>query len=178
MLGVLPGLLGVIQATEIMKWILQLGDLLVGKVLLVDALLMQFRTYTLKQHPGCDICVHYRMINSEKNRHLDLRAKLPMSDYLITPKELAQALENKENIKLIDVRKSEKHDAFNIGGQLIPLEELGQRLHELDPNKLIVTYCTSGGRSMRALHFLLEAGFTRVKSLDGGVTAWRFMNEA
>jgi adenylyltransferase/sulfurtransferase len=96
-----------------------------------------------------------------------------MTANIITVSQLQEMLKNGENIQLIDVRTVEKHQAFNIGGQLIPLEELGERLDELDPNRLLVTYCTSGGRSMRALHFLQAAGFTAVKSLEGGVSAWR-----
>ncbi len=172
-LGVLPGLLGVIQATEIMKWILQQGDLLVGRVLVVDILPMQFREFQLQQHPDCDLCVHYRMMGLFKNRDAFLRSSINMNEYTISVRELDQALKNNEEIQLIDVRTAEKHQAFNIGGKLIPLDELNGRLNELDPNKKIVTYCTSGGRSMRALQILLEAGFTSVKSLDGGMTAWR-----
>lgn len=95
-----------------------------------------------------------------------------MNNYLISPSELKKLLENKE-IQLIDVRTQEKHQTFNIGGKLIPFEELPNRLNELDQQRPIVTYCTSGGRSMRALEFLVHAGFSQVKSLDGGVTAWQ-----
>jgi sulfur-carrier protein adenylyltransferase/sulfurtransferase len=164
----------VIQATEIMKWILQQGDLLVGRVLVVDILSMQFREFQLRQHPDCDVCVHYRMIEPfKKNRYTCLRSRVNMNEYVISVRELDQALKNNEDIQLVDVRTVEKHQAFNIGGQLIPCDELNDRLNELDPNKKIVTYCTSGGRSMRALQILLAAGFTSVKSLDGGMTAWR-----
>ena len=96
-----------------------------------------------------------------------------MNEYLISPQELNEKLKNNEDIQLIDVRTPEKHQAFNIGGKLIPADELPNRLHELDPNQLIVTYCTSGGRSMHALQVLVNAGFKLVKSLDGGMTAWQ-----
>lgn len=92
---------------------------------------------------------------------------------LITPQELNALLEAKQDLQLIDVRTPEKHQAYNIGGKLIPSDELLRRLDELDPNKLIVTYCSSGGRSMRALQDLMNAGFTQVKSLDGGMNAWQ-----
>lgn len=94
-------------------------------------------------------------------------------DYLITVEELKEALAEDQDLQLLDVRTADKHEAFNIGGKLMPYDELVNRLDELDANKLIVTYCTTGGRSMMALKLLLDAGFTFVKSLDGGVTAWR-----
>lgn len=96
-----------------------------------------------------------------------------MNDYIITPDELKEMLDNNEEIELIDVRTQDKHAVFNIGGKLIPSEELPERLNEIDSNKLVVTYCTSGGRSMMALKYLLSVGFTAVKSLEGGMTAWQ-----
>lgn len=96
-----------------------------------------------------------------------------MNQWIITPQELQTLLANHEDIELVDVRTLDKHVAFNIGGKHIPMEELADRLHELDPDKLIVTYCTSGGRSMRALQYLVSNGYTSVKSLDGGMTAWQ-----
>jgi sulfur-carrier protein adenylyltransferase/sulfurtransferase len=172
-LGVLPGLLGIIQATEIIKWTLQQGDLLSGKVLTVDMMTLEFRLFNLPQNPDCDVCVHCRNIKPLQNQHQCIRASINMNDYHISPQELHDKLKNNEDIQLIDVRTAEKHQAYNIGGKLIPSEELTERLHELDPEKLAVTYCSSGGRSMRALQILLGAGFKRVKSLDGGMTAWQ-----
>ncbi len=96
-----------------------------------------------------------------------------MNQYIISPCELKKSLENSEDIQLIDVRTPEKHAHFNIGGKLIPLSELPHRLDELDPHTPIVTYCTSGGSSMTALQLLLNSGFESVKSLEGGMTAWR-----
>lgn len=93
--------------------------------------------------------------------------------YLITPYELHEILKNNQEIQLIDVRTSEKHHTYNIGGKLIPMSELPLRFNELDSSKPVVTYCTSGGNSMRALEFLLSVGFQSVKSLDGGMTAWQ-----
>ncbi|MBX3709893.1 MAG: rhodanese-like domain-containing protein [Gammaproteobacteria bacterium] len=98
---------------------------------------------------------------------------MTINEYSISPFELNKLLQNKEKIQLIDVRTPEKHAIFNIGGKLIPFDELPNRLDELPQDQLIITYCTSGGRSMMALQFLLSKGFTLVKSLDGGVTAWQ-----
>lgn len=96
------------------------------------------------------------------------------SPYIITPDALRALLSATEhNIELVDVRTIDKHQDYNIGGKHIPLEEMPDRLRELDPTKLVVTYCTSGNRSMRALEYLMSCGFAHVKSLDGGMTAWR-----
>lgn len=96
-----------------------------------------------------------------------------MSEYLISIQELKQLIKEDEDIELVDVRTLEKHEAFNIGGKHIPASELSMRHVELDANKLVVTYCTSGGNSMRALQYLRSVGFDNVKSLDGGMTAWQ-----
>jgi rhodanese-related sulfurtransferase len=96
-----------------------------------------------------------------------------MQNYIISVHELNDLLKQKAEIELVDVRTIEKHQAYNIGGKHIPTMELSERFRELDPNKLVVTYCTSGGNSMRALQFLLSLGFKSVKSLDGGMMAWK-----
>jgi rhodanese-related sulfurtransferase len=96
-----------------------------------------------------------------------------MQEFIITPAELNSLLNNKADIQLVDVRTIEKHQSYHIGGKHIPTAELIARYNELDPAKPVVTYCTSGGNSMRALQFLLSVGFTSVKSLDGGMTAWQ-----
>jgi sulfur-carrier protein adenylyltransferase/sulfurtransferase len=96
-----------------------------------------------------------------------------MNEFIISPAELKEILKNSNDIQLIDVRTPEKHQAFNIGGTLIPFAELSSRLNELDFLKPVITYCTSGGKSMMALQLLLKAGFKSVKSLDGGITAWQ-----
>lgn len=98
---------------------------------------------------------------------------MTLNQYLISPLELQERLKKNEKIQLIDVRTPEKHAAFNIGGKLIPFDELTIRLHEIPFNQPIVTYCTSGGRSMMALKLLLNAGYQSVKSLDGGMQAWK-----
>jgi adenylyltransferase/sulfurtransferase len=96
-----------------------------------------------------------------------------MNQYIITPQELKDKLDAGDSIELIDVRTPDKHASYNIGGKLIPLEELPQRLAEIDRTKPIVTYCTMGGRSMRALQYLISEGFSDIKSLDGGMTRWQ-----
>lgn len=96
-----------------------------------------------------------------------------MRDYFITTSELRKLLSDEVDLQLVDVRTIEKHTAFNIGGKHIPTAELPDRFNELDAEKLVITYCTSGGNSLRALQYLLSVGFKSVKSLDGGMTAWQ-----
>jgi len=98
-----------------------------------------------------------------------------MSIYTITVPELKAALEQNQPIELLDVRTIEKHQAFNIGGKHISLDDMPERYHELSKDKLIVTYCTTGNRSMRAVEYLLSLGFNQVKSLQGGMMAWQEM---
>lgn len=172
-LGVLPGLLGLIQAAEVTKWILDQGDLLIGRVLMVEVLKMQFREFYLPQNPDCDVCRYHRIITPGQASEPCSRRNTLMLEYIITPHELNEFLKNNTDLQLVDVRTIEKHNAFNIGGKHIPTAELSDRFNELDPDKLVVTYCTSGGNSMRALQFLLSVGFKSVKSLDGGMTAWQ-----
>ena len=169
-LGVLPGIFGLIQAAEIIKWIVRAGESLCGRLLTLDMLKMQFNEFVLSKNPDCEICGKYRMIKPIQKL---LESKTNMNEHIISPRELSESLKNQEDIQLVDVRTIEKHEAFNIGGKLIPLDELMHRFNELDPKKPVVTYCTSGGKSMLALKLLLSAGFKSVKSLDGGMTAWR-----
>jgi len=172
-MNVLPGLFGILQAAEIIKWILQQGDLLIGRVLAADILAMQFREYALPKNPDCELCVNHRIIHDIYTTSQCKRGANNMPDFIITPHELHELMQKNADIQLLDVRTIEKHKAYNIGGKHIPTAELADRLNELDPNKLVVTYCSMGGNSMRALQLLLSKGFRSVKSLEGGMTAWQ-----
>jgi len=169
-LGVVPGVLALLQATEIIKWILQQGQSLVGRVITINLLKMQFREFALAANPDCTVCRSCRTISSICS---STEGKNNMNQYLISIASLQNALANHEDIQLVDVRTLEKHLAFNIGGLHLPYDELPTRLDELDPLRPVVTYCTSGGRSMMALQYLLSVGFKSVRSLDGGMTAWQ-----
>jgi len=172
-LNVLPGLFGMIQATEILKWILQVGELLLGRVMVVDVLKMQFQEYKLFKNPDCELCMNGRIIHENFEPTSCKTGENKMPEFIITTFELNKLLKKNADIQLVDVRTLEKHQAYNIGGKHIPIAELTERVNELDPQKLVVTYCTSGGNSMRALQLLLSLGFKSVKSLDGGMTAWQ-----
>jgi len=164
-LGVLPGMLGVIQATEIIKFILQVGESLAGRLLWIDLSNMQFREIHYAADPACELC------GRQRSEHLTYPPEVCFMNCEISPQELQRRLQNKENLFLLDVRTEEEHRSYNIGGILIPLAELPRRLQELNPDLEIITYCRSGGRSMQALELLKHAGFKSVQSLAGGIMA-------
>jgi molybdopterin/thiamine biosynthesis adenylyltransferase/rhodanese-related sulfurtransferase len=167
-LGVVPGVLGVLQATEIIKWILQLGVPLQKRLLVVDLLNMSFKEIHFSQNPDCTFCVHYRpgeflLAPPPCQRKNDLK------NYAITAEAMREFLQQNKEAILIDVRTKKEHKTYNIGGKLLPLAELPNRLSELNPNYPIILYCYSGKRSIQALTILLEAGFTSVKYLLNGI---------
>jgi adenylyltransferase/sulfurtransferase len=178
-LGILPGLLGVIQATEVIKLILGKGDPLIGRLLLVDSLGMKFRELKLRKNPDCPVCGEYptvkRLIDYQQfcgivpeEKPAAMQNGIPQ----ITPIELKRRLDAGENVFVLDVREPHEYQIVNIGAPLIPLGDLPNRLNELDPNREIVIHCKSGGRSQRAAELLQKSGFKNVVNLAGGITAW------
>ena len=173
-LGVLPGLLGTIQATEVIKLILGKGRPLIGRVLLVDALEMSFRELKLRCDPQCPVCGDQPTITTLRPEPETCEA--PMHDHHtpeIDPRTLKARLEAGDDLYLLDVREQHEYDLCKLeGSHLIPLGDLQQRLNELNPAHEIVVYCRVGGRSAAAVHFLRESGFPRVLNLAGGTHAW------
>lgn len=154
-LGTLPGLLGTLQANEIIKLITGIGQPLVGKVFHIDTLTMQTRILTLPKNPECHVC------STEQVK--------PATVGTITANELQTVLTRMQDIQLVDVREPYEHAYSNIGGILIPLNELERHYLSLEKNKPVVVYCKSGYRSMLAAQMLVEQGFTDVKNLLGGI---------
>ncbi len=175
-LGILPGLLGVIQATEVIKLILGSGDPLIGRLLLVDALGMRFRELRLRKDPECPVCGAHPTIREliDYNEFCGIRAaEAPMAGVPdIQPEELKRRLDRGDDLFVLDVREPHEYQICNLGGYLIPLGELPKRVHELDSSRDIVVHCKSGGRSAKAVEFLRQAGFRNVVNLSGGITAW------
>ena len=177
-LGVLPGLIGMVQATEAIKLILGAGEPLVGRLLLVDALGMKFRELKVRKNPDCVVCGTHpsvtKLIDYEQFCGLRGQEK-PVSNPgvpEISVEELKQKLDAQEEVFILDVREPHEFQICNLNGHLIPLNDLPKRVSELDSNKEIVVHCHKGGRSARAVAFLQQAGFTKAKNLAGGVTAW------
>ncbi len=176
-LGILPGLVGVIQATETIKLILGKGEPLIGRVLLIDAMGMKFRELRLRKNPDCPVCgthptvtklIDYQEFCGIRGEEAPVTNKVPE----IQPEELRQRLDAGEDIFILDVREPHEYQICNINGYLIPLGDLPKRVHELDSSREIVAHCRSGVRSAKAVDFLRQAGFRKVKNLAGGVLAW------
>lgn len=179
-LGILPGLVGVIQATEVIKLILGKGDPLIGRLLLVDALGMKFRELKLRKNPDCPVCGTHRTITKliDYNQFCGIRGEEKSEEKPVEAipeiqvEELKRRLDAGEDVFVLDVREPHEYDICNLGGHLIPLNDLPKRVNELDSTREIVAHCKMGGRSAKAVQFLRQAGFTRVSNLKGGILAW------
>ncbi|PYX97008.1 MAG: molybdenum cofactor biosynthesis protein MoeB [Acidobacteria bacterium] len=176
-LGILPGLVGLIQATETIKLILGAGDPLIGRLLLVDALGMKFRELKLRKNPDCPVCGPNRTITEliDYQEFCGIRGEeAPVSTTApeIQPEELKRRLDAGEDIYILDVREPHEYQICNLNGHLIPLGDLPKRMNELDSSREIVAHCRSGVRSGKAVDFLRQAGFRKVKNLAGGILAW------
>ena len=176
-LGILPGLVGIMQATEAIKLILGKGEPLVGRLLLVDALGMRFRELKLRKNPDCPACGQHPTVTKliDYNEFCGIRGEeKPVSSNVpeIQPEELKARLDAGDDIFILDVREPHEYQICNLQGYLIPLGELPKRAHELDSSREIVAHCRSGVRSAKAVTFLQQAGFRKVKNLAGGILAW------
>src|SRR5438067_7766988 len=176
-LGILPGLVGVIQATETIKLILGIGEPLIGRLLLVDALGLRFRELKLRKNPDCPACGKNPTITKliDYEQFCGIRGEEAPAEVTtdeIQVEELQQRLDRGDDIYVLDVREPHEYDICNIGGHLIPLGDLPNRVSELDTSKEIVAHCRSGVRSAKAVNFLRQAGFKKVHNLAGGILAW------
>ena len=177
-LGVLPGIVGTIQAAETLKLIIGKGEPLIGRLMLFDALAMKFRELKLRKNPECPVCGEHptqtKLIDYAEFcgvRGEEGPAKVTNVPE-ITPKELKARLDRGDDIYVLDVREPHEFQICNSNGHLIPLGELSRRVHELDSSREIVAHCKSGKRSAEAVEFLRGAGFRKVSSLKGGILAW------
>jgi adenylyltransferase/sulfurtransferase len=178
--GVLPGIIGSVQALEAIKLIIGAGENLIGRLLLFDALRLKFRELKLQKDPRCPICGTNRTIHELIDYEAFCGVGVPTTQegLEITAKELASEMSQNPNLVLIDVREPHEWEICNIeGAQLIPLGELPSRLNQIDGHKDIVLHCHHGVRSMRGLEVLKAAGFSRVRSLMGGIDAWAVNND-
>ena len=179
-LGILPGTIGLIQATETVKLILGIGEPLVGRLLLYDALGMHFRELKLRKNPECPICGDHRTITKLIDYHqfcgvpqqpAKQESQLTESEIEVTA--VKEKLDRGDKFVLIDVREPHEYQICHIpAAKLIPLGEIGKRLGELDPEADIVIHCKSGMRSARACGILKAAGFKHVRNMKGGILAW------
>jgi adenylyltransferase/sulfurtransferase len=177
-LGVLPGIIGTLQALEVIKLILKKGDALVARLILFDALAFEFRELKLKKDPNCVICganpsirapIDYEAFCSGSHTPKPEKSEIP----LMTVEEFSTLFAAGDAIELLDVRNPHEYEIACVpGAKLIPLPELPQRLQELDPSRQYAVTCHRGPRSIQAYHLLKNSGFTKLHVLQGGVDAW------
>jgi sulfur-carrier protein adenylyltransferase/sulfurtransferase len=178
-LGVLPGIVGAIQAAETLKLIIGKGEPLIGRLLLFDALAMRFRELKLRKNPECPACSEHPTITKliDYAEFCGIRGEEAVSPAQtavpeIAPRELKSRLDRGDDLFILDVREPHEYQICNLGGHLIPLGELSRRVNELDSSREIVAHCRSGKRSTEAVEFLRSAGFRKVLNLKGGILAW------
>ena len=196
MLGILPGLVGIIQATEVIKLILGIGEPLIGRLLLVDALAMSFRTLKLRKNPDCPVCGTHRTVTEliDYDQFCGIAppaaasGSLEVSSHGVTPQGLPEVegipQMSVEELKarmnagttpfILDVREPHEYNIVNLGAHLIPLGQVADRVGDIPVAKdaEIVVHCKGGGRSQKASVALKAAGFTNVSNLAGGIDAW------
>ena len=178
-LGVLPGIVGCLQAMETIKLIIGQGQTLIGRLLVFDALGMKFRELKLRKNPDCPVCGAHPTITGlidyeqfcgiRGEEHTPVMTGVPE----IGPREVKKMIDEKQSFVLIDVREPHEFQICRIpGSTLIPLGEIPKRMHELDSASEIVVHCRSGQRSAKAVEFLMKAGFQKIHNLKGGILAW------
>ncbi len=178
-LGVLPGLIGIVQATEAVKLSLGVGEPLVGRLLLYDALAMRFRELKLRRNPECPVCGDHPTVTKliDYQEFCGIPGHAPAAPVQregeIDPIEVKAKIDRGDRFTLIDVREPNEYQIGHIPyAKLIPLGDLPRRIQELDPDSEIVAHCKSGVRSAKAADFLRQAGFHNVKNMTGGILAW------
>ncbi len=179
-LGILPGVIGVVQATETVKLILGKGEPLVGRLMLYDALAMRFRELKLRRNPECPVCGEHPTVRQLIDYHQfcgvpqhEPPPPAGLTEWEVDPLEVKSKMDRGDRFVLIDVREPHEFQICRIpGSRLIPLGELVKRLSELDSAEDIVAHCKSGMRSGKAVDFLRQAGFRKVKNMKGGILAW------
>jgi adenylyltransferase/sulfurtransferase len=176
-IGVLPGIIGTIQALETVKLLLGIGDPLIGRLLLFDALKLEFKELKLRKNPDCPICGTHPTIHEliDYEAFCGISQEPPSNghgEFEITVEELKKRLDEKADIYILDVREPHEYEIVNLGGHLIPLHDLAKRVNELDSSREIVVHCATGIRSGKAVRFLADLGFKKVKNLVGGIDAW------
>jgi len=172
-LGVLPGIIGTLQAIEAIKLIIGIGESLVGRLLYFDALTVKFRELKLRRDPQCPVCGEHPTIFSPIDYEQFCGTGMNDSTPAISVEELKRKMDAHEAFQLIDVRETFEYDIARIDGAvLIPLGEIAERAEELQTDRPIFIHCHSGQRSAQAVRLLQKRGFTNVHNVEGGIDAW------
>lgn len=182
-LGILPGVIGTLQATETIKLLAGIGEPLIGRLLLYDALSMHFRELKLRKDPDCPVCGEHPTITEpidyeefcgvpahDRIQQHETNGTMNNSD--ITVEQLAALRQNGEEFTLIDVREPHEYAIANLGGTLIPLGEIESRAGEIPRDGRVIVHCKMGGRSAKAIEYLRSVGYTNLENLSGGINAW------
>jgi adenylyltransferase/sulfurtransferase len=170
-LGVLPGVIGTIQAVEAVKLITGAGTTLIGRILLFDALGMTFRTVRLSKNENCKVCGSQPSIREliDYEEYCN-----PVTDLEISATTLAERISRGDSFALVDVREPYEHAAGHLDNSIhIPMQQVPQQLGRIPRDQEVIVYCRSGGRSASVQQFLMNQGFTKVKNLSGGMLAWK-----
>jgi adenylyltransferase/sulfurtransferase len=175
-LGVLPGIIGSLQANEVIKLIIGKGDSMIGRLLLFDALRLKFRELKLRKNPECPVCGEHptvtALIDYEQFCGIGQEEDLG-PEFDVEPSELKRLLDAGRKVTILDVRNPPEYEIGRIeGATLIPLPELQDRLGELDSRETIIVHCHHGPRSTRAVNLLHKFGFAKAKNLKGGIDQW------
>jgi adenylyltransferase/sulfurtransferase len=184
-LGILPGVIGSLQATEAIKLITGIGAPLIGRLLTYDALAMRFREFTFRKDPDCPVCGEHPTITElidyeefcgipahDRHSHTQTLQADNMAVPEISVEELARLRKSGEPITIIDVREPVEYQIANLGGELIPLGQLQNRANEIPREGRVIVHCKMGGRSARAVAYLQSLGYNNVENLAGGIYAW------
>ena len=180
-LGILPGVVGTIQATEAVKLLMGVGEPLVGRFLVYDALRMRFRELKLRRDPDCPVCGDNPTVTAliDYEQFCGVTPAAPVADSSAgadddaTVEQLKARIDGRDGVFILDVREPQEYQICAIpGSTLIPLGELPSRLHELEGRGEMIVHCKSGARSAKAVKLLRDAGFARAKNLRGGILRW------
>ncbi|RZP29213.1 molybdopterin-synthase adenylyltransferase MoeB [bacterium] len=179
-LGILPGVVGTIQATETVKLIIGVGEPLINRFMIYDALTMKFRELKLRRDPECPVCGDRPTVTQliDYDQFCGITPASPVLDDStsgddVTVEELKLFIDKKDGVFLLDVREPQEHQICSIPGSvLIPLGELPKRISELGGHEDVVVHCKSGARSAKAVKILSDAGFKKVRNLSGGILRW------
>jgi sulfur-carrier protein adenylyltransferase/sulfurtransferase len=175
-LGVLPGIVGTLQANETIKLILGIGEPAIGRLILLDALKLQFREFKLRKDKDCAICSNHPTISEliDYDTFCGVQTMTPPTEigFEISPEEVKQRQDQGEDLLILDVREPHEYSIVNLGATLIPLSDLPRNLSQLDKEREIVVHCHHGGRSAQAVKFMRENGFLKARNLAGGIDLW------
>ncbi len=174
-IGILPGIIGTLQANEAVKLILGIGELLIGRLIIFDALKMKFKELKLRKYPDCAVCGKNPIVKEliDYESFCGIEEEKRGDEMEISPKDVKKMMDEGKQFTLVDVREPFESEICKIDrAKLIPLGEIPSRMNELDTNELIVLHCHHGRRSLQALMLLKDAGFKKLKNLAGGIDAW------